>query len=134
MLQHGRVSRDADQELKFGVGSSTPQEDDEDREYHGAHGVDPPFQLAAADTGQDTEAVDEQVVSMVLPQDADLTVLVAQRPAVQEQAEFCGKGYCDCNHGRKVKVVCLGPVVFGDSAHGFDDDDDGDGDHEGAET
>lgn len=41
-------------------------------------------QLTAANTGQKTKAVDEQVIPVVLPQNANLAVLIPERPAVHE--------------------------------------------------
>ncbi|OSS48738.1 hypothetical protein B5807_06873 [Epicoccum nigrum] len=133
VLQHGRVGGDADQQLELGVGGAAPQEDDEDGEQHGAHGVDPPLELCAADAGENAEAVDEEVVAVVLPQDAHLAVLVAQRPAVQEEAELCGEGDGHGQHRGEVEVVGLGARVLGHAADRLDDDDHGHGDHQRAE-
>ncbi len=79
------VGGDADEELELAVGGAEPEDGDEQGEDDGAHGVDPPAELGSADAGEDAEAVDHQVVAVVFPQDADLRVLVAQRPAVEEQ-------------------------------------------------
>ena len=70
---------------------------------------------------------------MVFPQNADLAVLVANCPAVQEQRELCRKSDADSDNRGQVEVVCLGARVLGKRAYGLDDDDDGDGDHERAE-
>jgi hypothetical protein len=39
MLQHGRIRRNTNEKLKLAIRRPTPQEDDENRKYHGAHGI-----------------------------------------------------------------------------------------------
>ena len=79
------VGGHADEELEFLVGGAEPEDDDEQGQNDGAHGIDPPSELGSADAGEDAEAVDHEVVAVILPQDADLGVLVSERPAVEEQ-------------------------------------------------
>lgn len=133
VLEHVRVSRHADEELELAVRGPAPQEDDEDRQHHSTHRVDPPLELRTTDTRQDTKAVDEEIVPVVLPQNADLAVLVTDRPAVQEQAELGREGDGDGDYGRQIEVVRLCATVLGNGADGFNDDDDRDGDHKCAE-
>ena len=66
-LLHLRVGRHADQELEFAVGGMEPESGDEEREDDGAEGIDPPFQFRAADGGEQTEAVDEEVIAVIFP-------------------------------------------------------------------
>ena len=66
-LLHLRVGGDADQELELAVGGVQPEGGDGDGEDDGAHWIDPPFEFAATDGGQETEAVDEEVVAVVFP-------------------------------------------------------------------
>ena len=77
MLQEARIRRDADQELELRVSRPHPQERDKDREDDGAHRIDPPVDMAAQYAGHQAEAVDEEVVAVVFPENADLGVLVA---------------------------------------------------------
>jgi len=74
--------RDAHEEEEFAERGVKPDGRDEDRDEDGAHGIDPPFQLRSAHGSQDTEAVDHQVISVILPEDIDLRVLILQSPAV----------------------------------------------------
>ena len=66
-LEDIAVGRDADQELELIVGGVQPEAGDEDGKNDGTHGIDPPLELASADGGHDTEAVDEEIVAVVLP-------------------------------------------------------------------
>lgn len=94
-LLHRGVGGDADEQLELAVGGVQPEAGDDEGEDDGAHGVDPPFEFAAADGGEQAEAVDEEVVAVVLPQDADLRVGVSQGPAVAEEEEFREGGEAD---------------------------------------
>lgn len=71
---------------------------------------------------------------MVFPQNAHLAVLVADRPAVQEQAELGSERDGDCDDGRQEESIDVRARMLCDFADGFDDDDDADGDHQRAET
>lgn len=92
MLQHARISAHADEQLELGVGRPQPEPDDERGQQQRGHGVDPPAHFGAEHGAGQTGPVDEQVVAVVLPQDADLAVRVAQRVAVEEEAEFGCEG------------------------------------------
>jgi hypothetical protein len=70
---------------------------------------------------------------VVLPQNADLAVLVADGPAVQKQAEFGGKGDGHGDDRGKVEIISIIPPVLGDGPDRLDNDDDGNRDHEEAE-
>lgn len=99
VLEEARVCGNADEELELGVSGARPEEGDDGGEDDGAHWVDPPLQFAAEDAGHETEAVNEEVVPMVFPENADLGVLVPQGPAVEEEAEFRGESYRNRDDG-----------------------------------
>lgn len=101
-LLHLCVRCHADQQLELAVGGRKPEVGDQDREDDSAHRVKPPFKLAAADGGEQTKAVDEKIVAVVFPEDADLRVDVAEGPAVAEQREFCESGNCNRYHRREM--------------------------------
>ena len=84
--------RDADEQEELVECGAQPDGRDQAGEDDSAHGVDPPLELGTAHRGEDTEAVDQQVVAVVLPEDVDLGVLVLQRPAIAEEAELGGEG------------------------------------------
>ncbi len=144
-----RVGRDADEQLELRVRGAQPEGGDEDREHDGAHGVDPPPEVAPAHGHEDAEAVDEQVVAVVFPQDVHLRVGALERPAVAEQGELRAEGDGHDDDGREVErfqqqgaaVVVGGPrdagarggVAFGEFHRGQDDEDEGDRGHEEAE-
>lgn len=105
---------DADEKEELREGSVQPDDGDEAGDYDGAHGVDPPFEFGTADRGEDTEAVNQEIVSVVLPQDVNLRIpddlsqqlasrqriedsLVLNTPAVEEKGQFGCEGdrYCD---------------------------------------
>ena len=83
-MLHFSIGRDTDQQLELVVRGVQPEYADQDGKDDGAHGINPPAQLTAANGRQDTESVDDQIIAVVLPQDADLGDLVAQREAVDE--------------------------------------------------
>ena len=96
-VSHGDVSNellhvdrrgDADEEQELAKGSVQPDTRDDDGQDSGTHGIDPPTQLGTADRRQNTEAIDEQVVAVILPQNVDLRVLILESPAVQEEAQL----------------------------------------------
>ena len=132
-LLHLGVGGDADQELEFRVRSSEPEESDQARQDDGAHGIDPPAELAAADRGEDTEAVDEEIVPVVFPEDADLAVLVPQGPCVEEEAELRAEGDADGDHGGEVEVRRIFRAPSGEISNGEGDQDERNGGHEEAE-
>ena len=66
-LLHLRVRRHANQELELGVRSMEPEYRDGEGEDDGAHRINPPFEFGAADGGEKTEAIDEEVVAVVFP-------------------------------------------------------------------
>jgi len=84
MLQEGRVRGHTNEQLKFLVGSSCPEEGDKHREDDGTHRIDPPSNLASENASHQTKAVDKKVIPVILPENVNLTVLVPERPAVQE--------------------------------------------------
>lgn len=90
----------AHQQQELGERGAQPDGRDDQRDDDGAHGVDPPRELGTAHRGQDTEAVDEQVVAVVLPEDEDLRILVLEHPRVQEERELGEKGTADSNDRR----------------------------------
>lgn len=144
-----RVCRHADEELELLIRGAQPEGGDEDGEDDGAHGVDPPAEVAPAHGHEDADAVDEHVVAVVFPQDVDLRVGALQGPAVAEEAEFGAEGDGDDDDGGEVEVFRLegpavvvagrgdaaarGGVAFGEFHGGEDDEDEGDGGHEEAE-
>lgn len=132
--QHAVVRADANQQHKLAIRRLAPQSKDQETEHDGARGVDPPAQLATADGGEDTKPVDEQVVPVVLPEDAHLRVRVAQTPAVEEQRELCAEGNADGDDGGEMEAGgLLAVVVCGDVARGHDNEDQRDGAHQEAE-
>lgn len=86
---HARRHTHEEQEL--GKGRPQPDGRDDDAQEDGTCRVEPPHQLGTADGRQETEAVDEQVVAVVLPENADLAVPVLDGPRVQKQRELCGE-------------------------------------------
>jgi len=85
VLQHAGVRGHTDKELKLRVRSAKPEAGDQHREDDGAHWIDPPPDFGAEDGSHQTDAVDEQIIAVVFPQDPDLAIGVAQRPAVAEE-------------------------------------------------
>jgi hypothetical protein len=134
VLQHVGISCNTNEQLELAICRPAPEEDDQARQNHSAHRIQPPDEFRAANTRENTESVDGKVVAMVFPQNAHLAVFVTNRPAVQEQAELCCKRNGHGNNGWQVEVVGLRAFVFGNFADGLDNDDDRDGDHQGAET
>ena len=84
MLQEARIRRNPDEELEFGICRAEPEESDEAGEDDGTHGINPPPEFATQHAGHEAEAVDDEVVAVILPQDANLTVLVTECPAVEK--------------------------------------------------
>ena len=48
---------------------------------------------------------------MVFPEDADLGVFVPEAPAVEEEAEFHGTCYTDCDCGWEMEIFCAEGVA-----------------------
>ena len=69
-LLHLGIRSYPDEQLELVVCCVQPQASDETGQDDSAHWVDPPAELAAADRGEDTEAVDDEVVAVVFPKDA----------------------------------------------------------------
>lgn len=57
-----------------------------------------------------TEAIEEQIVSVILPQHSDLAVLVPQAKAVEEQKDLDAQGSSDGSDGRYKECVGIGIV------------------------
>lgn len=124
---------DADEQHELLERGAQPDARDEHRQDDGAHGVDPPRQLGPADRRQDTEAVDEQVVAVVLPQNVHLAVLVLDAPAVEEEGELGQEGNGHGDDGRQVEAVKLVVVRLGELLRREGDEDHGHGRHHEAE-
>ena len=133
VLEHCCVCCYSNKELKFRVRCAAPEEDYENRQYHSTHGIKPPRQFTPSNTREHTKPIDEQVITVIFPQNAHLTVLIPYRPAVQKQTELRRKSNADGDDGGEVEVICVRTAVLGNCAYGLDDDDYGDGDHERAE-
>jgi len=133
VLQGLGVCALADQHVELAGRGAQPEEGDEHAEDDGAHGVEPPAQLTAADGGEDTEAVDGEVVAVVLPEDLHLRVLVADAVAVEEKAELGGEGDADGDDGGEMEGGCVGGRGLREELRGEGDEDEGDGRHEEAE-
>lgn len=97
----------ADEEEELAVGGAQPQAGDEAGEEDGADGVDPPIDERTTEGGQEAEGVDDDVVAVVFPENADLRVGVPQAPAVEEENGFHYAGYSDCDRGGKVELLEL---------------------------
>lgn len=65
---------DANEEEELAVGGAQPETGNQDGEEDGADGVDPPIDKGAAEGGEEAEGVDDDVVAVVFPEDADLGV------------------------------------------------------------
>ncbi|KAI6776171.1 hypothetical protein HG530_000116 [Fusarium avenaceum] len=100
----------------------------QNREEDGTHGINPPNQLCTAGSCEDTKAVDEKIVTVILPENVDLTVLVLESPAVQEESKLCGKSTADGDNSRKMKLLV--PLGLGQFLTSKGNDNERDGDHE----
>ena len=98
MLQHGCVRGYADQQLELVIRSSEPETNDKGGQDQGGHRIDPPANFGAENSASQTRTVDEKIVPVVFPENADLAVCVAEGVAVQEEAELCceSNGNNDC--------------------------------------
>lgn len=92
------ISSDTDEALELAVGSIKPETSDKNREDNGAHRVDPPAEFTTADRSQDTEAVDKEVIPVILPEDTNLGD-VAQSEAIEEEGELGAEGDNDSDDG-----------------------------------
>jgi hypothetical protein len=62
-----------------------PRNDDTRGDQDAANGVQPPLQSAATSRHEDTEAVDEDVIAVILPQDMYLARLGAKGMTIQKE-------------------------------------------------
>jgi hypothetical protein len=74
VLQHRSVRGYADQELELMIRSSEPEANDKGRQDQGGHRIDPPAHFGAENSACQTGPVDEKIVPVVFPEDADLAV------------------------------------------------------------
>jgi len=89
VLQHRSVRGHADQQLEFVIRSSEPQANNKGRQDQGGHWIDPPANFSTENSACQTRTVDEKIVPVIFPEDADLAVCVAESVAIEEEAEFC---------------------------------------------
>jgi len=89
MLQHGGVRRYANQQLELMIRSSEPEANNKSGQDQSGHWIDPPANFRAQNSASQTRTVDEEIVPVVFPENANLTVGVAESVAVQEEAELC---------------------------------------------
>ena len=82
-LLYLRVGRHTNQQQELLRRGSQPNDIDECGEDDSPHRINPPSELRAAYGGENTEAVDKQIVAVVLLQDIDLAVLILECPAIQ---------------------------------------------------
>lgn len=75
-LLHLGIGSHADQQLKLAVGRVEPESTNQYRQENGTHRIDPPTDLGTEHGGQQTEAVDKQVITVVLPKNANLRDLI----------------------------------------------------------
>jgi hypothetical protein len=88
VLQHRGVCGYADQQLELVIRSSEPEANNQGRQDQGGHRIDPPSYFGTEDSAGQTRPVDEEIVPVIFPKDADLAVCVAESVAVQEEAEL----------------------------------------------
>ena len=70
---------------------------------------------------------------MILPQNADLGVLVLERPTVEEERELGGKGDSYSNNSWVMEAVCLFALSFGEVFDREGDEDERNRAHDEAE-
>lgn len=112
MLQHAGIRRNTNEQLEFRISCSQPQADDERRQEHGCHGIDPPPDFRTEDSACETGSVDEEIVAVVFPENANLAVCVAQSIAIQKQAEFGREGNGDDNRRCELILCQLQRIPF----------------------
>jgi len=71
------------------IRSSEPQANNKGRQDQGCHWVDPPADFRAENSASQTRTIDEEIVPVVFPENANLAVCVAESVAVEEEAELC---------------------------------------------
>jgi hypothetical protein len=86
VLQHGCVRGYADQQLELVIRSPEPEANNKGGQDQSGHRIDPPANFGAENSAG-------QIVPVVFPENADLTVRVAESVAVQEEAKLC----CESN-------------------------------------
>ena len=95
---------------------------------HSTSGIQPPFELRSSSRSQNSEAVNQEIVPVILPKDLDLSALILDSPAEEEEREL---GRKRDSHGDKRRIVELGSfllaVVGDDGSNGLDDEDHVDG-------
>lgn len=134
LLQRFLLRRDSNQEVKLPTSSLDPQSKNQHTEDDGARRVQPPLEVTPAHTGQDTEAIDHQIITMILPQNPHLGIRLLQTPAPQEEDKLGRKGGGHGNDGGEVEVFDgFVVVVRGNVLDGDDDQDGGHAAHEEAE-
>jgi len=79
-------SCNSDKKHKLAEGGVEPDGGDDAGENNGSHRVNPPLELRSTNRGEDTEAIDEKIISVVLPENVNLGVFIFESPAVNEQA------------------------------------------------
>lgn len=87
-LLHLDVCGHANQKLELGICGSQPKRRDQASEDDRAHRINPPLQLASTYRRQESEAVDDDIVAMIFPEDMDLRVDVAKRPAIEKEGQL----------------------------------------------
>ena len=112
-LLHLRISSDTDQQLELAVGRVQPQNADKNRENNSTHRINPPAQLTATDGSENTESVNEQVIAVIFPEDANLRDLITESPAVKEESELCSES--DGNGNDRGKMERLSFLLGADS-------------------
>ena len=127
------IGRNANEKLELAIRRVQPECGDEHGEDDGAHRVDPPGQLAPTDGREDTKAVDEQIVAVVLPKDPDLGVLIPQRPTVEEEAQLRDESNGHGNDGRQPEALSFVHGLRVELHRRHDDENEGHGSHEEAE-
>lgn len=75
---------DSDKKHKLAEGGMEPDRCDDAGENNGSHGINPPLELRPTNRGEDTKAIDEKIISVVLPENVNLGVFVFESPAVKE--------------------------------------------------
>lgn len=133
-LLHFSIGGDTNQKLKLVIGSIEPETADQDGENDSAHGINPPAQLTSTDRGQDTEPVNEEVIAVIFPEDADLGDLVAQGEAVDKEGELGAEGNDNSDDGGQMEIAGFRLGALDQFTDGEGDNDERDGRHEEAEA
>ena len=104
-LLHLSVGRHAYQEQELPVRGMQPKHGYQNRQDDRTHRIDPPHQFRPTHRRHQPESVDEEVIAVILPQDAHLAVHVPQREAVSEKKQLCDTGDSYSDNGRDVKLL-----------------------------